>query len=173
MRRRSAVSNSPASLLRRFGSSTVARFVLIRSFVQRLRTLSLSAVFFGSLLVFSGLRGPVPVFQPTSLDASNSVPEVPRPACYEIKQASGHEAAILRHPSNSRICQGLAPSNPFSAPLHRPPQTPYEKYFAPSRKEHAPPRSTYVEPLGLTMWRRAPSPVPRRQSRAALEHEPR
>src|SRR5580700_6707285 len=29
MRRRSAVSNSPASLLRRFGSSTVARFVLI------------------------------------------------------------------------------------------------------------------------------------------------
>src|SRR5258708_19764658 len=31
MRRRRAPSNSPASLLRRFGSSTVARFVLIRS----------------------------------------------------------------------------------------------------------------------------------------------
>src|SRR5580698_3606340 len=29
MRRRNAVSNSPASALRRFGSSTVARFVLI------------------------------------------------------------------------------------------------------------------------------------------------
>src|ERR1700738_4670136 len=31
MRRRRAVSNSPASLLRRLGSSTVARFVLIKS----------------------------------------------------------------------------------------------------------------------------------------------
>jgi hypothetical protein len=36
MRRRRAASNSPASLLRRFGSSTVARFVLIGSFVVRL-----------------------------------------------------------------------------------------------------------------------------------------
>src|SRR5580658_4802409 len=34
MRRRRAASNSPASALRRFGSSTVARFGLIRSFLS-------------------------------------------------------------------------------------------------------------------------------------------
>lgn len=57
MRRRRAASNSPASLLRRSGSSTVARFVLIRSFARGSRTsspfgrLRLSYCFFRSFQV--------------------------------------------------------------------------------------------------------------------------
>src|SRR5437764_10602239 len=52
MRRRNAASNSPASELRRFGSSTVARFVLI-SFIFSLLS---QAVWLGLVLLVPGLR---------------------------------------------------------------------------------------------------------------------
>src|SRR5580765_6520569 len=97
MRRRRAASNSPASLLRRFGSSTVARFVLISRCARGSRSLSLSAVFFGSCLFISGLRRPLSVSLAHILEAPHFVALASR---------------ILPHPVATEISNLLATSQP-------------------------------------------------------------
>src|SRR5579864_8108435 len=143
MRRRRAVSNSPASLLRRCGSSTVARFVLIRS-LPGAPDFFLSAVFFGSSLFFSGLRRPLPHFLGrrsgncnSELDAC-SAQTVARPSRLRNKQAVGHALSQSGSHINVHIRRDLAPSPPCFEPPILIPCRCKEQTFAASGKEHAP-----------------------------------
>ena len=134
MRRRNAPSNSPASLLRRFGSRTVARFVLI-SHCPAFRTSSLSRPFSSALLYFIPIAvGVFPCLWPSSWKRTILFP-AGTSGCQGNKQTAGHAAYRLFYIRNSCVCQAL-PSTHWKLERWKPhPLTSHAKYFAPSRKE--------------------------------------
>ena len=136
MRRRRAASNSPASLLRRFGSSTVARFVLIRSF-PGLPGLYPFRPFSAALFPFSpdfiGLTAsPLPTFW----KSPQLLPDCDASDALEISKWLATPSPIDATLRKYHIWHRLAPfpsDSPAPSPGHPPPK---RKTFAPSRKEH-------------------------------------
>src|SRR5437868_12196477 len=84
MRRRRAVSNSPASLLFRFGSSTVARFVLIRM-LPGLRTFPFGR-FSAALLWFCGTTQALTFFLPCFLGVGRFYCNLATSDCFHLSK---------------------------------------------------------------------------------------